>query len=206
VRRAATMAYKQALMKRRAFLQSLPLIADAVRGSAESTNAGSGERKPVLVRSGFSRQPDGTEKIVEGQQTLIRSSDSEAKLVSLVLPVTVRTPYRGAPLHVHHDVDEWIYILGGEFVAQVGDQRLRLRTGDSLLLPMRIPHRWSIAQSTTAGAIHLYTPAGLMDTFFDPDPPGTKQPTWEEQKAIFENHQVTLLGPPLTQQEIDSVG
>ena len=201
-------------MKRRHFLQSVSAIAGMVSTKSlfaardvaltASEDNSTSKRKPVLVRAGHSRLPDGTDVAMASQQTLIRSFDSEGKLVSLVLPVQARTPYRGAPLHVHHDVDEWIYILGGEFAAEVGEERIRLKQGDALLLPMKVPHRWSIAQTAQAGAIHLYTPAGLMDAFFDPDLPDAKQLSWEERKAVFEAHHVTLLGPPLTQREIDS--
>jgi len=38
--------------------------------------------------------------------------------------------------------------------------RMRLKSGDSLLMPMKVPHRWSVAQDSRCGAIHLYTPAG----------------------------------------------
>jgi hypothetical protein len=110
-------------------------------------------------------------------------------------PGAIAVPYRGAPLHVHHGVDGWIYILGGEFAAEVGEERIGLRTEDSLLLPMKIPLRWSIAHTPEAGAIHLY---------FDPDPAGAKQLSWEDRKAVFEEHHFSLLGPPLSQEKIDS--
>jgi mannose-6-phosphate isomerase-like protein (cupin superfamily) len=201
-------------MKRRHFLHSISAIAGIISTNslltadseipATSKSKPAGQRKPVLVRAGHSRLPDGADAPMPSQQTLVRAFDSEGKLVSLVLPIELRTPYRGAPLHVHHEVDEWIYILGGEFVAEVGEERIRLKAGDSLLLPMKIPHRWSIAQTPQAGAIHLYTPAGLMDSFSDPVLPGLKQPSSEERKAIFEKHHVTLLGPPLSREAIDS--
>ncbi len=38
-----------------------------------------------------------------------------------------------APLHVHRDQAEWIYVMTGEFLAEVGGERTRLKTGDSLL-------------------------------------------------------------------------
>jgi quercetin dioxygenase-like cupin family protein len=47
----------------------------------------------------------------------------------------------------------------GEFVAEVGGERMRLKPGDSLLMPMKVPHRWSVAQDSHCGGIHLYTPA-----------------------------------------------
>jgi mannose-6-phosphate isomerase-like protein (cupin superfamily) len=114
--------------------------------------------------------------------------------------------YQGSPLHVHHENDEWLYILEGTFVAEVGGVRYRLTTGDSLLLPMRIPHRWSPAGGTRFGAMHQYTPAGKMDVFFDDPAVEPKEPpTQAEMEAEFAKCGMTLLGPPLTKEEIDKV-
>jgi mannose-6-phosphate isomerase-like protein (cupin superfamily) len=165
------------------------------------------KRAPVLMREGMSRFPDGTVGPKTFQHALVRSFDSEGRLVVMTLPVGTyeHFVYQGAPLHLHHDNDEWLYILEGEFVAEVGGARYRLKRGDSLLLPMRIPHRWSVAGEAHVGSIHLYTPGGTMDTFFDPGPANAPQPTAEEMKAEFERHGCTLLGAPLTKEEIDAV-
>jgi len=201
-------------MKRRKFLALgaglgvAPLV-DVMAGLAQTPVGPArspGARKPVLVRAGMSRRADGSEGPHRFQDTLVRSFDSDGKLVALVLPVGnyEHNLYHGAPLHVHHENDEWLYILDGEFVAEVGGVRYRLKRGDSLLMPMHIPHRWSIAGLPQAGAMHLYTPAGKMDLAFD-DPPKRDRPMTEaEQKAEFEGFGMTLLGPPLTKQEIES--
>lgn len=162
------------------------------------------QRKPVLMREGMSRFPDGTVGPKPFQHTLVRSFDSDGSLVVMTLPVGTYEGfvYQGAPLHVHQEVDEWLYILEGEVVAEVGGARYRLKRGDSLLMPMRIPHRWSVAGNPHVGAIHLYTPSGTMDTFFDPSPPNAPKETPE---AEFARHGCTLLGVPLTKEEIDAV-
>ena len=201
-------------MKRRKFLALgaglgvAPLV-DVMAGLAQTPVGPArspGARKPVLVRAGMSRHADGSEGPHRFQDTLVRSFDSDGKLVALVLPVGnyEHNLYHGAPLHVHHENDEWLYILDGEFVAEVGGVRYRLKRGDSLLMPMHIPHRWSIAGLPQAGAIHLYTPAGKMDLAFDDrGKPGGAQ-TEAERKAEFEGYGMTLLGPPLTREEIES--
>ena len=119
-------------------------------------------RQPVLVRSGFTRKPDGTDERAPSpsgmfDMTVVRSSDSEGRLAVFVFPSEDHHPYRGAPLHVHHEQNEWLHILAGEFVAEVGGKRMRLKPGDSLLMPMKVPHRWSVAQEQHCGAIHLYS-------------------------------------------------
>jgi len=164
---------------------------------------GESERHAVLVRAGFSRGQDGSEARVTSQQTVVRSSDSEGRLAAFVVPVGEHSPYGGAPLHVHHEQDEWLFIIAGEFVAEVGGKRIRLKPGDSLLMPMRVPHRWSHASQLQSGAIHLYTPAGSMDIWWDPTPDDDVPKSLEQRKSEFEKYGTTLLGVPLTKDEID---
>jgi uncharacterized RmlC-like cupin family protein len=132
----------------------------------------------------------------------VRSFDSEGRLAVFVVPTGTHRPFSGAPLHVHHEQDEFLYILEGKFVAEVGGQRFRLKAGDSLLMPMKVAHRWSTMDSATCGAVHLYTPAGTMDLSWDPSSDDGKPETPEQQKADFEQYGMTLLGPPLTREEI----
>ena len=134
---------------------------------------------------------------------VVRSSDSERRLAIFLFPPGDHHPYRGAPLHVHHEQDEWLYILAGEFVAEVGGRRMRLKTGDSLLMPMKVPHRWSVAQEQHCGAIHLYSPAGLMEAVWSPVARDEDPKNQEARKAEFERHGLTLLGASLSQEEID---
>lgn len=173
----------------------------------QATNNGN-VRKPVLVRSGFTRKASGADERVSSQSGMfdievVRSSDSDGRLAVFVFPPGDHHPYRGAPLHVHHAQDEWLYILAGEFVAEVGGKRMRLKACDSLLMPMKVPHRWSVAQEQHCGAIHLYSPAGLMEADWSPVAQDTNPKNQEARKAEFERHGLTLLGVPLSRDEID---
>ncbi len=165
-------------------------------------------RHPVLVRSGFTRKLNGADERAPSPSGMfdtevVRSSDSEGRLAIFVFPPADHHPYRGAPLHVHHEQDEWIYVMTGEFVAEVGGERMRLKPGDSLLMPMKVPHRWSVAQDSHCGAIHLYTPAGLMETEWSPVAQSEDPKNQEARKAEFERHGLTLLGEALRKEEID---
>jgi mannose-6-phosphate isomerase-like protein (cupin superfamily) len=187
-------------------------LAFSLQASEERNHALDREsnRHPVLVRSGFTRKPNGTDERAPSPSGMIdtevvRSADSEGRLAVFVFPPGDHHPYRGAPLHVHHEQDEWIYVMTGEFVAEVGGERMRLKLGDSLLMPMKVPHRWSVAQDSHCGAIHLYTPAGLMETEWA-SVAGSEDPKNQEaRKAEFERHGLTLLGEALSKEEIDQV-
>jgi mannose-6-phosphate isomerase-like protein (cupin superfamily) len=165
-------------------------------------------RHPVFVRSGFTRKPNGADDRAPSPSGMfdtevVHSSDSGGRLAVFVFPPGDHHPYRGAPLHVHHEQDEWIYVMTGEFVAEVGGERMRLKPGDSLLMPMKVPHRWSVAQDPHCGAIHLYTPAGLMETQWASVAQSEDPKNQETRKAEFERHGLTLLGDSLNKEEID---
>ena len=167
-------------------------------------------RLPVLVRSGFTRKRNGTDERAPAPSGMfdtevVRSSDSEGRLAVFVFPPGDHQPYRGAPLHVHHEQDEWIYVITGEFVAEVGGERMRLKPGDSLLMPMKVAHRWSVAQDPHCGAMHLYTPAGLMETEWASVAQSEDPKNLKEREAEFERHGLTLLGKPLSKEEIDRI-
>jgi quercetin dioxygenase-like cupin family protein len=179
-----------------------------VSGERKDVSDEGSNRRAVLIRSGFTRKSDGSDERAPSPSGMfdtevVRSSDSEGRLAAFIFPPGDHHPYRGAPLHVHHEQDEWIYVMTGEFVAEVGGERIRLKPGDSLLMPMKVPHRWSVAKDPHCGAIHLYTPAGLMETEWSSVAQSEDPKNQAARRAEFEKHGLTLLGEALSQEEID---
>jgi len=71
----------------------------------------------------------------------------------------------GPPLHLHLNQEEWFYVMEGEVVFQVGEQRVQLKAGESVLAPRRVPHTFS----SVGGASHMligFCPAGKMEQYF----------------------------------------
>src|ERR1700709_1965021 len=51
---------------------------------------------------------------------------------------------KGGPFrHVHPAQDEWLYAMEGEFRVELGDQKLTLKPGDSVLMPRKVPPVWA---------------------------------------------------------------
>jgi len=73
----------------------------------------------------------------------------------------------GPPLHLHHAEDELFYVLEGEYIVQVGEQRSRLKTGDCVLGPRGIPHAFARVGESTGRLLISYAPAGKMEAFFN---------------------------------------
>jgi mannose-6-phosphate isomerase-like protein (cupin superfamily) len=49
----------------------------------------------------------------------------------------------GPPLHLHHEQDEFWYVISGEYLFQVGSERYHVQAGDCLLGPRKVPHAYA---------------------------------------------------------------
>jgi quercetin 2,3-dioxygenase len=103
----------------------------------------------------------------------------------------------GPDLHVHLKQDETFYILGGEYLFQVGEEKHTLKTGDFIFLPRNIPHTW--LQLTDRGKLmYMLQPAGRMEEFFKAMNALKGIPTQEELNKIHAAHDLKVVGPALS--------
>lgn len=106
------------------------------------------------------------------------------------------TPKGGPPLHIHPNQDEWFYIVEGEYLFQVGDDKYQMKPGDTIFLPRKVPH--AFVQLTDKGkAIVSYLPAGKMEAFFAATDKWTSPPAKEEIARAFADHDMQVVGAPL---------
>ena len=106
------------------------------------------------------------------------------------------TPKGGPPLHIHLYQDEFFYILDGEYLFQVGDDKYKMKSGDTIFLPRNIQH--AFVQLTEKGRVIVsYIPAGKMEDFFRTTDSWTSPPTTNEIEKVFEDHDMKVVGPPL---------
>jgi len=104
----------------------------------------------------------------------------------------------GPPRHLHHEQDEWFYVIQGEFVFEVGDQQFRLKPGDSLFAPRKVPHVWAQVSDMPGTLLLAVQPAGSLEAFFQEGGQFSHQPTREEVAKLFEAHGMQVVGEPLT--------
>ena len=109
----------------------------------------------------------------------------------------------GGPRHRHHDQDEWVYIIDGEFDFEVGDERFRVGPGESVFLPRKVAHVWASTTGKPGKTINMYQPAGKMEEFFrevgkyNGKPQIHEAMSFDEFCRLFHDHGMDLLGPPL---------
>jgi quercetin dioxygenase-like cupin family protein len=104
----------------------------------------------------------------------------------------------GPPRHLHYEQEEWFYVMEGEVVTEVGEERFRLRKGDTVFAPRRLPHRFLYVAEKPGRLLIAFTPAGEMEAYFrdghgfDPE--------------SFSRHGMEYVGPALTLEEAARVG
>jgi quercetin dioxygenase-like cupin family protein len=98
----------------------------------------------------------------------------------------------GPPLHKHPSQEEYFYLISGEVRFALGDQRLVLKAGDSVLGPRGIPHTFAAVEGKPSHLLIAFTPAGKMEQFLRatavPNPP-------EQDAAFWRSFDIELLGP-----------
>jgi len=106
------------------------------------------------------------------------------------------TPNGGPPLHIHPNQDEWFFIIEGEYLFQVGEDKHTMKVGDLIFLPRNVPHAF-VQITEKAKTIVSYLPAGKMEDFFKVTNSWQSPPSKEEVKKVFEDHDMKVVGPPL---------
>ena len=98
----------------------------------------------------------------------------------------------GPPLHQHPFQEEYFYVMSGEVRFALGDRRLTLKAGDSVLGPRGIPHTFAAVEGKPSHMLIAFTPAGKMEEYFRataiPNPP-------KQDAAFWRRFDVELLGP-----------
>jgi quercetin dioxygenase-like cupin family protein len=103
---------------------------------------------------------------------------------------------KGGPArHLHHDQDEWFYAVEGEFIIEVGSERIRMSPGDSLLAPRKVPHVWAFIGDIRGRMLIAFMPAGKMEAFFREVTQANAMPP--QDPALWRDYGMELLGPPL---------
>jgi mannose-6-phosphate isomerase-like protein (cupin superfamily) len=107
--------------------------------------------------------------------------------------------HRGGPArHLHHEQDEWFYVVEGEYVIEVGEERYEPGPGDSVLAPRKVAHVWARVGEGTGRLIAALQPAGEIEAFFEDVAKLGTSPEREELQKAFSSHRMELAGPPLS--------
>jgi len=91
--------------------------------------------------------------------------------------------------------DEWFYVVEGDFIIEVGQERFNMKPGDSLLAPRQVPHVWAHVGDGNGRILITFMPAGKMEAFFQEVTKANAMPPQDPE--LWRAHGMELLGPPL---------
>jgi quercetin dioxygenase-like cupin family protein len=116
-------------------------------------------------------------------------SDTAGNL--LVIEHSNLMPDTGPALHLHLSQEEWFYVMEGEVRFQVGERRMRLGPGESILAPRRIAHTFS-ASGSPAHMLIAFTPADKMEQYFND---AAAQPSLAATADFMNRYDMQWVGP-----------
>lgn len=105
------------------------------------------------------------------------------------------------PLHFHHNMDEYVYVLDGVLSIFTVDHWYDLTPGTFALLPKHIPHAQGNTSSSPVRFLGAGSPAGFERMFPELDqlakrvPPNTPEFGKEVAKLVSQ-YATTVVGPP----------
>ncbi|HLO59544.1 MAG TPA: cupin domain-containing protein [Bacteroidales bacterium] len=191
-------------MKRRLFLQ-FPVLATVListnqiyaKDKPNKTYSKERPKKGFKVSSGKDRFQKEL-NIMGGQfNRIVSSQDTDG---DLLIYNTFRQEKGGPAFHLHHEQDEWFYVIKGEFTVKVGEDTFTIKPGDSAFAPRTIPHAFAKINEGEGQLLVLFQPAGSMEDFFEQiSKLGSNIPKDQEQvlKNLYETHGMQVVGPPL---------
>ena len=110
----------------------------------------------------------------------------------------------GSPLHVHHNEDEWFYVIEGELTFWVGGDVVIAPAGSFVYGPRDVPHTF-IVSSDEARFLLVTEPAGFeafMRAVGTPaerleiPPAATEPPDVEGLTRLAATYGIDIVGPP----------
>ncbi|HEV2357080.1 MAG TPA: cupin domain-containing protein [bacterium] len=139
--------------------------------------------------------PGGEDRFGERRTTGVNSTDFKVSAQDsngglFVMEVTNRK--KGGPSrHLHHNEDEWFYLIEGEYIVEVGEKFFRLRPGDSILAHREVPHAWAFVGDAQGKLLIAFAPANRIEELFSNRP-------IRNDTEVLRAHGAEIVGPPLS--------
>lgn len=109
------------------------------------------------------RQPGdgGSVSLGPNQVTFLVAGEQTEGRYSLTEFAAAPPPAPAAPLHIHHDADEAIYILEGQFQVTMDGQQIGVSAGAFVFVPRDTPHTIANVGADVGRLLVLLTPPGF---------------------------------------------
>jgi mannose-6-phosphate isomerase-like protein (cupin superfamily) len=144
--------------------------------------------------------------------TLVVEHRCAPRMETVVLEMTMPVG-SSAPLHVHDSLDDTWYIIDGELVVRCGDATQVVGAGHWVSMPRGVPHTFLVVGDRPARILLVHDNASFRDLVRELGVPAEARvvpaapvfPQMDELVRIAASHDLTPIGPPLTNEESDAV-
>ena len=182
-------------MQRRQFITATAVAATSPTLTFAASESSATIPAPFVVKGRESRFAEKTKLFGTSPNDIKVSAKDTGNMLS-VLEYNGREK-GGPPLHIHPSQDEIFYVMEGNYLFVVGAEHHKLTTGDLIFLPRNVPH--TFAQLTDTGRMVFFLqPGGKMEDYFRKLGTLTAQPSPQEGAKLFTDHDMQVVGPPLT--------
>lgn len=149
---------------------------------------------PFVVKAGEARSGIHTPfKGINANDVKISGKDTGGQLAVFEYIGKEKT---GPPLHVHHHQDEIFSIIEGDYLFQVGEEKFKVKAGDTVFAPRGIPHTW-IQLSELGRQVYSVQPAGKLEEMFLKLNEFKAPPTEKELRDVHREAGLDVMGPGL---------
>jgi mannose-6-phosphate isomerase-like protein (cupin superfamily) len=119
---------------------------------------------------------------IAGAHTGGRVSVTEARFAAMA----------GPPLHLHHDADEWFYMMDGRLEFIVGEARFEATKGDVIGVARGTPHAFRNFSGEEARVLGVIAPAGFEQMLL-----AMKGRPPSDAADLAPDYHIEFVGPPL---------
>ena len=125
----------------------------------------------------------------------------------VIIEATV-APGGGAPLHVHHDLDDSFYLVSGLLAMRCGEQTFAVGPGAYVALPHGVPHTFRVVGDEPAVMLQVHADDSFLRFIRDGRrwrPAGPSRPpvrsTWTPRSQVAARTGQPVVGPPMSEEE-----
>ncbi len=145
--------------------------------------------KGFVVPAGGGKHQEDTPGRFFALKLLADQTGGSIMLFEETVPAGTRSTH-----HLHHDSDEVVWVLEGEFTFKIGDEVFSGGPGTCAFLPRKVPHAWKSNGPGTGRAVFLYTPGSagrFVEERFERERPLTD----DERGRALERYGWEVIGP-----------
>jgi quercetin dioxygenase-like cupin family protein len=145
--------------------------------------------KGIVVPAGGGKTYEETPGRVFALKLAAGQTDESIMLFEETVPAGTKSTH-----HLHHDSDEVVWVLEGDFTFKIGDEVFSGGPGTCAFLPRNVPHAWKSNGPGQGRAVFLYTP-GRTGRFIE-ERFERGQPLSDAERAdALERYRWEVIGP-----------